>query len=134
MTWFQSFTGKSFDAMCSAFGMNTIALRHGAATLITPNPIVEYLGPMSSDEPDPLNVGEYTEAWKITIPEDTLLAVFGSRSAWEAAVAHNQLWYTTVPNDTAWIAVRTVGDPKRDRASGRIELMLHARGIDEPAI
>lgn len=132
MTWFQSFTTKSFDALCSAFGMNNIQLRHGVATVITPTPIVEYNGPQSTSEANPLDSQEYVESWTATIPEDTLLSVFGTVTAWESAVGHNQVWFATYPNGATWIPVRTVGDPKRDRASGRIEIKLFGRGYDEP--
>jgi hypothetical protein len=131
MTWFQSFTTKSFDSMCSAFGMNNIQLRH-ESTVISPTPIVEYNGPQTTGEANALDTQEYLESWTATIPEDTLLAVFGSRAAWESAIGHNQMWWTTYPGDTVWLPVRTVGDPKRDRASGRIEITLFGRGHDEP--
>jgi hypothetical protein len=129
VTWFQHFTTKGFDSMCQAFGMQTIALRHGLTTVITPTPIVDYLQSEATGEPTALDGNEALETWKATIPIDTLLSVFGSQSAWEAAVAHNQVWYTTYPNQTAWITVRTIGDPVRDRASGRVEIRLVADGI-----
>lgn len=132
-TFFQSFNGAFFDRLCSSFGMNNIRLRHGTTEII-PTPIVEFNGPRSTNEPDPMSQPEYTETWTATIPEDTLLAVFGNRSAWEEAIGHNQVWYATYPGCCEWMGCRTVGDPRRDRASGRIEITLHGRGYDEPAI
>ena len=103
--------GSPFDALCDTLGLSPMKLRYGSKVL-KPSPQMEFKGvqPVDQIAPGDLQLQEYTETWAVSIPEDTLRSNLGAN--WRDAVQAGQLWYATRPNETDWIPVKTIADPK----------------------
>lgn len=125
-------TGTSADRLFNTLQIRPIRLRYGARE-ITPTPLIEYLGPTPLSEiGSELGGSESFAMWRVSIPVDTLLAVFGgSESAFLVALQPNQLW-EVLPNATeGWVTCRTFEAYQVD-ASERYGFRLARLGFNDP--
>lgn len=120
----QALFGYGATKFFNGLGYNTCKLRHPeSGVTFADNPQIDYQGVSAPADLGPSQINELgvVEAWFITISREQLIAELGTTinpssglPAWEDAVQANRLWEVTRPQESAFIQVRTEGDPKQD--------------------
>ncbi|MBW4469303.1 MAG: hypothetical protein KME45_03465 [Stenomitos rutilans HA7619-LM2] len=122
----------SADRLFTNLGLNNTQIRFGDSKILTPNPLVTPMGiqpdaPVSSE----LTIqGQGYETYQVSIPDDTLIAVFGNMTNAIAAMASNNIWYVDRGDTMGWRRCRTWGTPAFNTI-GKYQVTLKEMGAND---
>jgi hypothetical protein len=112
-------------------GTRLYDVRYGANLIITPRPLVQYMGVQSTgDFQSDLSPPESLNTWLVSITRTTLLKQFGTEQAFLAAVNGNVLWAIRRELSVNWINVRSYGTETVDGADS-YQVTLKSLGFND---
>ena len=120
------------DRLFTNLGFNNTRIRFGDSKVITPNPIVSSVG-IQPDSPVPSELtisGQGYETYTVSIPDDTLIATFGSLTNAIAAMQSNNIWYVDRGDKQGWRRCRSWGTPGFNTI-GKYEATLKEMGAND---
>lgn len=112
MTNFLSrYTGASFDRLFQNFGLRSILVRYGKSLVLDPPPIVTPAGNSSINEvQSPFSDSEIYDAFDVSVPKETLIAMFGSLAAGLTVISNPSTeWWINV-DGVKWEQCRIMGN------------------------
>jgi hypothetical protein len=119
----------SSDNLFNKVGTRLHDVRYGESLVISPRPQVTYLGPQSTgDFSSDLSPAESLDTWQVLMTRTTMLAMFGSETAFLSAIRGNTLWYVRRHSSQGWIRTRSYGTPAIDNAES-YQVTLKALGF-----
>ena len=119
------------DSIFNRMGTRLYDVRYGANLIITPRPLVQYMGVQSTgDFQSDLSPPESLNTWLVSITRTTLLKQFGTEQAFLAAVNGNVLWAIRRELSVNWINVRSYGTETVDGADS-YQVTLKSLGFND---